>query len=327
MYRGRVIAAVVPAYKEERHIAQVIDTMPDSVDHIIVVDDCSPDATSERAAATQNQRLTLIRHEENQGVGGAILTGHAKALELGADIDVVFAGDGQMDPAYLPSLLDPIVDKGYGFTKANRFYSMSSFKGMPRHRVVGNVILSFLTKLASGYWHLFDPQNGYTAITADTLRRLDFDRIARRYEFENDLLINLNILDVRALDVPIPAYYAFETSTIRLGKVVPAISRLLFRSFFKRLVWKHVLRSFSPVALFFFCGMGLLVWSAVFGAWVIAQTLGDDAASTGTVLLAVAPFLIGVQLVLTALTLDIQDSRALTSPGDAPTTPVRTETP
>ncbi len=321
MYRGRVIAAVVPAYREESHIAGVISSMPDTVDHIVVVDDCSPDETFERAAATADPRLTLIHHETNQGVGGSILTAHAKALELGADIDVVFAGDGQMDPAYLPSLLDPIIDKGYGFTKANRFYSMTSFKGMPKYRVVGNVVLSFLTKLASGYWHLFDPQNGYTAITADTLRRLDFDRIAKRYEFENDLLINLNILDVRALDVPVPAVYGTETSTIKLTAVIPAISRLLFKSFFKRIMWKHVLRSFSPIALFLFTGLALLLWSVVFGVWVIAQTLGEDTASTGTVLLAVAPFLIGVQLLLSALTLDIQDSRALTSPGDAPMSP------
>ena len=175
MYEGHKIAAVVPAFKEEAHIARVVTTMPDIVDIIIVVDDCSPDATYDRAVETNDPRLTVIRHEENQGVGGAIMTAHAEAMRQGADIDVVFAGDGQMDPAYLPALLDPIVHDGYGFTKANRFYSSTSFRGMPAYRVFGNIVLSFLNKMASGYWNLFDPQNGYTATSRKALERLDFD--------------------------------------------------------------------------------------------------------------------------------------------------------
>ncbi|MFM7537852.1 MAG: glycosyltransferase family 2 protein [Acidimicrobiales bacterium] len=308
MYHGKRIAVVVPAYKEEALIATVITTMPEFVDHIVVIDDCSPDATSARANEVSDPRCEVIRHEVNQGVGGAILTGHRRALELGADVSVVMAGDAQMDPAYLPSLLDPICDHGYGFAKANRFFSSSSFKGMPPVRVFGNVVLSFLTKLASGYWHLFDPQNGYTAVTTDVLRRLDLDTIAKRYEFENDLLINLNILDVRATDVPIPAVYGAEVSGIRLGRVVPAITFLLVKGFWRRVLLKYVLRSFSPVALFLLVGLALLVWSVAFGLWVLWQTIGPPEASAGTVILCVVPFIVGVQLLISALTLDIQNT-------------------
>ncbi|MBK6669223.1 MAG: glycosyltransferase [Actinobacteria bacterium] len=305
MYEGHKIAAVVPAFKEEAHIARVVTTMPDIVDIIIVVDDCSPDATYDRAVETNDPRLTVIRHEENQGVGGAIMTAHAEAMRQGADIDVVFAGDGQMDPAYLPALLDPIVHDGYGFTKANRFYSSTSFRGMPAYRVFGNIVLSFLNKMASGYWNLFDPQNGYTATSRKALERLDFDRIAKRYEFENDFLMHLNILNVRARDVPIPAVYGDEVSTIKLGTLVPALLRLMSTGFLRRIMLKYVIGTFSPIALFLAVGTLLMLWSFGFGIWVLAQTIGPPEASTGTVLLCVGPALVGIQLLLSAFQLDI----------------------
>lgn len=308
MYKGAVVAASVPAHNEEGQIQKVITTMPSYVDHIVIVDDCSADATSLKVKELDDERVQLIRHEVNRGVGGAIITAHRRALELGADVCVVMAGDAQMDPAYLPQLLDPVIEGGYGFAKANRFFSMDSFRGMPRYRVFGNVLLSFMTKLASGYWNLFDPQNGYTAIRADVLQRMNLDRIAETYEFENDLLINLNILDVRATDVPIPAVYGDEVSGIKLGRVIPAIGRLLVKGFWKRLLWKYVFRGFSPVALFFFTGLALVGWGVLFGVWVLWHTIGPDVATTGTVLLSIVPFLIGVQLLLSALTLDIQQS-------------------
>jgi glycosyltransferase involved in cell wall biosynthesis len=315
MYESAVIAAVVPAYKEREHIARVILTMPAYVDHIVVVDDCSPDDTAEVARATGDPRLTVIRREKNGGVGAAIVTGHRAARELGADVNVVMAGDGQMDPEYLTRLLEPVVLQGYGFAKANRFHSMTSFAGMPRVRVFGSIVLSFATKFSSGYWHLFDPQNGYTALRREALDRLSLDRLAGGYSFENDLLIQLNILRVPAIDVPIPAVYGTEVSGIRLRKVVPELSRLLVTGFWRRFFYKYVLWSFSPVALFMFAGLALLTVSAVIGAWVVAHTLGEPVATTGSVLLAVTPFLLGVQLVLYALMLDIQESP------DSPMTP------
>jgi len=194
VYKERVIAAVVPAHNEAAHIRDVISGLPASVDFIVIVDDKSSDDTASLAETSGDARVHVIRHEHNTGVGGAIITGHKRALELGSDVNVIFAGDDQMDPAYLPQLLDPIVDEGYGFTKANRFYSSTSFEGMPSYRVFGNVLLSFANKAASGYWNLFDPQNGYTATTAEVLRRLDLDAISQGYEFENDFLLHLNIL-------------------------------------------------------------------------------------------------------------------------------------
>lgn len=306
MYAGQRVAVVVPAYREERHVGEVIRNAPGLVDHIIVVDDASPDATSEAARAVADPRVEVIRHEQNTGVGGAILTGHARAIELGADVAVVMAGDNQMDPAYLPTLLDPIVERGYGFTKANRFFSTTSFKGMPRHRVFGNVVLTFLTKVASGYWHLVDPQNGYTAVRTDVLRRLPLDKVAKRYEFENDLLIWLNILDVRALDVPVPAVYRDEVSSIRLGSVILRLLRLLFVGFWRRVWLKYVLWSFSPIALLLFTGSALVAFGILVGLWTLAHTLGPQTASAGTVLLAVTPFLVGTQMLIQALVLDIQ---------------------
>ena len=174
-------------------MADVIRSAPDLVDHIVVVDDASPDATSQAALSVADPRIEAIRHDRNTGVGGAISTSHRRAMELGADIDVVMAGDHQMDPAYLPALLDPIVNRADGFTKANRFFSTSTFRGMPGHRIFGNMVLTILTKVAAGYWDLVDPQNGYTAIRRTVLEQLPLHRIAERYEFQNDLLIWLNI--------------------------------------------------------------------------------------------------------------------------------------
>jgi len=274
MYKGLKVAAVVPAYNEAKLIVKTIETMPDYVDFIVVVNDCSTDETSERARTSGDPRVRVIDHEKNTGVGGAILDGHVRAIELGADVNVVMAGDAQMDPAFLPDLLDPIADHGYEFTKANRFFSRNSFAGMPKTRMLGSIVLSFATKVASGYWNLFDPQNGYTATKTSALRRLNFNSIARGYQFENDLLIWLNIANARARDVPIPAVYGEEISTMKIHKVAPAIASLLFRGFWRRMFLKHVLASFSPIALLFFTGLGLITFGLAVGVWVLVETLG-----------------------------------------------------
>lgn len=306
MFEGLRVAVVVPAFKEQAHIASVITSMPALVDYILVVDDASPDGTSAAASAVQDPRTEIIRHEHNKGVGGAIVTGHRRALELGADVSVVMAGDGQMDPLHLPRLLRPLVQDGFAFAKANRFYSATSYAGMPAHRVIGNVLLTFMTKAASGYWNLVDPQNGYTAITRECLERLPLDRLAERYEFENDQLIWLNILDARAVDVPIPALYGAEVSSIRLHAVVPRLTLLLFRGFWRRVWLKYVLWSFSAVALLLITVTLLLVFGTVVGIWAMIASIGAPEASTGTWLLAVAPSLVGIQLLVQALVLDIQ---------------------
>lgn len=308
MYHGARIAAVVPAYKEEKMIGTVIETMPDFVDHIVIVDDSSPDATSEVVSAIGSPRVSLIRHEVNKGVGGAIITGHRKALELGADVNVVMAGDAQMDPAFLPALLDRVTTDGYGFAKANRFFSPESFSGMPKYRVFGNIVLSFMTKLASGYWNLFDPQNGYTAVRAEVLKRVPLDHVSERYSFENDLLIHLNILQVPAVDVPIPAVYGEEVSSIKLRRVIPELISLLTGGFWRRIWYRYVLWSFSPIALLLVVGLVLFFFGLGVAIWVCFQIAASVVATAATVMLAALPLMIGTQMLISALQLDIQAS-------------------
>ncbi|GAB2464955.1 glycosyltransferase family 2 protein [Xylanimonas ulmi] len=308
VFEGARIAAVVPAYNEAKMIATVIETMPHFVDHIIVVDDCSSDGTSDVVQASADERVVLVRHETNKGVGGAIITGHRKAMALGADVNVIMAGDAQMDPDYLPPLLEQVTTHGYGFAKANRFFAPESFHGMPRYRVFGNIVLSFMTKFASGYWHLFDPQNGYTAIRTEVLRRLDLDRIAPRYSFENDLLIRLNILQVPAVDVPIPAVYGNEVSSIRLSKVVPELLTLLTVGFWRRIWYRYVLWSFSPIALLLVLGLLLSGFGLAVAIWVCFQIAASVVATAATVMLAAVPLMVGAQMLIGALQLDIQAS-------------------
>lgn len=318
MYKGLSVAVVVPARDEERHVGEVIRTLPAVVDHVVVVDDGSRDATAHvaREAAADlagvrgSTHVEVVSHDTGRGVGGAIVTGHRRALAAGADVVVVMAGDGQMDPAHLCGLVDPIADDGYGFTKANRFFAIGSFAGMPRGRVLGNVLLSFLTKAASGYWQLFDPQNGYTAVHRDALARIPLDRLRPGYEFENDLLIHLNIARVRAKDVPVPARYGDEVSGLRILRVTVRLSGLLFTGFWRRIWWKYVLQSFSPVALLLFSGLALVGFGLLVGAFVVVNTLGPATASAGTVLMSAAPLLSGLHLLIFALMLDIQESGA-----------------
>ncbi len=306
MYRDRVIAVVVPAFREERLIGETISGVPSFVDHLIVIDDASPDGTAAAAQSVGDPRVEVVRLEVNQGVGGAVLTGHQRATDLGAEISVVMAGDNQMDPAKLTLLLDPIIDEGYGFTKGNRFFSPTSMSGMPAHRAVGNMALTFLTKAASGYWNIVDPQNGYTAITAESLSLVPLDRVSRRYDFENDLLIWLNIANVRAKDVNIPARYGSELSTVRLRSFVPRVSALLFRGFWRRMWFKHMLWSFSPIALLFFSGFASLAFGLAVGLWVTAVAMGGQTPTAGTSVLAVVPFFCGFIMLIQALVLDIQ---------------------
>ena len=277
------------------------------VDHVIVVDDASSDGTSEVAKACTDPRLEVHRLPENQGVGGAIVHGHKRALELGCDVSVVMAGDAQMDPEYLPKLLDPIAEGEARFTKANRFYGEGSFEGMPRHRVVGNIALSFLTKAASGYWGLFDPQNGYTAIHRTALERLQLDRLAKRYEFENDLLIRLNVLRVAARDVPIPAVYGTEVSGLSVRRVAPRLLAMLWRGFWHRMWWKYVLQSFSAVALMFFTGLFLRGHRRGLQHLHDREHPGPTRRQPGHRAARCCPLLSGLHFLVSAMQLDIQE--------------------
>ncbi len=307
MYKNLCVAVVVPAFNESLLVGRTLRGVPDFVDSIVVIDDASTDETSAAVLAVDDPRVHLIRHETNTGVGGAICDGHRWALDKGADVCAIMSGDDQMDGRHLPALLDPIADEGIGFTKANRFGQVSVLSEMPIMRLIGNVALSFLTKLASGYWNLFDPQNGYTAIHRSALERIDLARIQRGYAFENDLLITLNIVGVRARDVPIPAVYGDEVSSLRIHREAPRLAALLFRGFWRRMILKYVFPSFSAIALLFFTGLALCTIGLAMGAVVIADSIGPKSATAGTVLLAVAPMLTGIHLLVQALVLDMAE--------------------
>ncbi len=309
MYKEKTIVIVVPAHNEARHIARVITTIPDFVDHLIVVDDCSQDGTSEAALACGDGRLMVLTTPSNQGVGGAVVLGYRKGLELGSDILVKMDGDGQMPPEYLATLLDAIVDQGYDYAKGNRFLVSDSLYQMPTKRLVGNMALTFLTKLASGYWHIFDPQNGYTAIKADALRTLNLEAIHKRFFFENDMLVHLKLLNFRVTDVGIPARYGEEESDISVLKTGVVFPVLLLRRYLRRIYQEYVLRDFSPIALFLFLGATLFLWGTFFGIYIWIQSfITQLPRSTGTIMLALLPLIMGFQLLLQAFVMDIQQS-------------------
>jgi dolichol-phosphate mannosyltransferase len=309
MYRDTRIHVVIPAYNVEPHIGTVLKDLPDFVDAVTVVDDGSTDCTLEAIGRNGDARVAVLRHPQNEGVGAAMVAGFRHALGLPDGIIVKMDGDGQMDPEDLPRLLDPIIDGQCDYAKGNRFLLQKELHRMPRHRLAGNFALTFLTKLASGYWNVFDPQNGYVAIRSAGLRLLDLDRLSRRYFFENDMLINLNIFDLRVKDVAMPARYGLERSSLSAWRVLASFPFHLFRGYWYRFYQKHVLRDFSAVALFILTGLPLLIFGTCFGAYTWLQSYRHNQfASTGTVMLSVLPFLVGFELVLQALVLEIKDS-------------------
>lgn len=254
MYRDKSVAVVVPCFKEEHQIAKVTSTMPDFVDRIVVVDDQSPDRTAEVVAelAKADPRIVLIQHEQNQGVGGAIASGYKWARDNGMDMAVVMAGDGQMDPADLPNLLDCVIDKGVNYVKGNRLLWRGAYSVIPKRRFFGNSILSLLTKIASGYWHVSDSQTGYTVADREVLQVIDWDRMYKRYGQPNDLLISLNIANFRVRDVPVrPVYGVGEISGIKIRRVIFTISNVLVKGWLRRMWIKYVVQDFHPLVFFY----------------------------------------------------------------------------
>ena len=309
MYRERRAAVVIPAFNVAPHIVGVIKGIPDFIDEIIVVEDAGTDETARIIRGLSEPRLTLVQHPANQGVGGAMVTGFRLAIDHGADVVVKMDGDGQMDPGFLTALLDPIVVDGYSYAKGNRFLWEDRLREMPKIRLAGSFCLTFLLKLASGYWHVFDPVNGYVAIDAVMLRKLPLHRIARRYFFESDMLIHLNVFRASVKDVPIPALYGGERSYMRLGQVAVTFPLYLLKGFWYRIYERHVLREFSPVAVFWVLGALLLSWGTGFGAFTWMKSIWSrHVATTGTVMLSVLPFTLGFQLVLQAILIEIQEA-------------------
>lgn len=309
MYKNQKIFAIVPAYNEEEHIEMVIKTIPDYVDKIIVVDDASKDNTFEIANKCDDSRLLILRNSVNQGVGGAILTGHKKAIELGGDVCAIMAGDGQMDPTYLPKLLDALIEEKFDYSKGNRFLEQGSLRGMPKLRIFGNIFLTFLSKIATGYWNIFDPQNGYTAINCNVLKELDLNNIEKDYNFENDMLFHLNIKKCRVKDVFIPSRYLYEKSHIKINKFIFRSIFFFLKKFIMRIWQRYILRDFHPIALLLLSGLILTLSGIFFGSYIIYLKLTYSMTpSTGTVMLSVIPFMLGFQLLLASFILDILET-------------------
>ena len=302
------IAVVIPAYGVERDIQSVLGGLPDYIKHIIVVNDASPDSSAELviAAAQKDRRIILISHAKNQGVGGAMVTGFRKALELGTQVVIKLDGDGQMDPAHIPSLIKPLIQGKADYVKGNRFHDFESLQQMPFIRRLGNLGLSFLTKAATGYWRIFDPTNGFFAIRTEVLAQLPFDKIDPRYFFETSMLANLYLLGALVMDVFIPARYGNENSNLSIRRTLFEFPFKLILTFFRRILLKYFIYDFSMMSLYLMTGIPMLLFGGIFGGikW-IQYASKNIPAPTGTVMLPTLSVILGIQILLSAVEIDM----------------------
>jgi glycosyltransferase involved in cell wall biosynthesis len=311
VYEGKTVAVVVPAYNEEALVGSTVSGIPGFADRIFVVDDGSTDATSERAQSADG-RVEVISHERNKGVGAAIISGYRRAIQEKADVTCVMAADGQMDPDDLETLVRAVALDECDYAKANRLFTGQAWEIIPRTRYLGNAMLSFLTKIASGYWHVADSQSGYTAVNLDTLKLLDLERVYRRYGFPNDMLVHLNVVNRRVRDYPSrPIYGVGERSGIRLRRVVPRISWLLVKSFFWRLREKYVIRDFHPLVLFYSLGFLLLAAGIILGLIETGLRIAGNAIPFATIVLVALFVISGLQLLLFAMWFDMESNKDL----------------
>ena len=314
MLDGKRVAVVIPAYNEEQLLGSTVEGVPGFVDRIYIVDDKSKDATVEqaKALAQSDPRVHLIEHEQNAGVGAAIVTGYKQALVDGIGVTAVMAADNQMDPEDLQHLCEPVARGELDYAKANRLFTGQAWELIPRYRYLGNAVLSMLTKIASGYWHVADSQSGYTAVSLRYLELLDLERIYPRYGFPNDMLVHLNVVNARVRDVPSrPIYGVGERSGIKLRKVVPRISWLLLKGFFWRLREKYVIRDFHPLVFFYFFGLVMSVAGLGLGiALIVLRSLGHAITAATGVLVALL-LIFGSQFTLFAMWFDMESNKDL----------------
>ena len=308
MISDKTIITVIPAYNVQYQITDTIEGIKSFVDYIIVVDDCSSDNTNDIVKGISDDRVILLKNLKNQGVGGATTAGFKKGLDLGGDIFIKFDGDGQMDPGRMEELIKPLFD-GYDYAKGNRFIHSNELNTMPTVRIIGNFILTFLTKLASGYWKIFDPQNGYVAINREALMKLPLDNLYKRYFFENDMLVNLNIDRSKVVDVSMPAIYGDEKSSLKIRKIIFTFPSLLFGRFIRRIYKKYILYDFSVIGFFYIVGLILMLFGSIFGSyhWIKSVYTGY-VATTGTVMIAVLPIMLGFQMFLQGIVLEIEQN-------------------
>lgn len=301
------IAAVVPVFRERSRVARVLERFGPEVARIYVVDDACPEETGRMVQQScHDPRVRVLFHAENRGVGAATMTGYAQALADGADIVVKVDGDGQMDPALIPLLAAPIVRGEADYVKGNRFHNLDGLASMPTVRLLGNAVLSFVTKISTGYWNIFDPNNGFTAIHAAVLRELPLDRIDERFFFESDMLFRLNTLQAVVVDVPMRAVYRTEESKLKVSRAFVDFSVRHVRNALRRVFYSYYLRNFNVASLQIVFGTLFVAFGTIFGTieWLASARAGE-AATTGTVMLAALPVLVGVQLLLAFASYDM----------------------
>jgi glycosyltransferase involved in cell wall biosynthesis len=312
VFEGKRVGVVVPAYDEEALIGATLGGIPELVDRIIVVDDGSSDRTSERAQAVGDPRVEVLSHEQRSGVGAATVTGYRRALADGIDVVVVMNGDNQMDPEDLPKLVAPVARGELDYAKANRLASGQAWQLIPKTRFFGNAILSMLTKVASGYWHVADSQSGYTVVSREMLELLDLDHIYTNYGFPNDMLVHLNVWNARVRDFPSrPIYGVGERSNMRYRHVVPRIAWLLVRGFFWRLWEKYVKRDFHPLVFFYVMGFIATLAGVLLGLVVVGYRIAGYSIPIATVVLVALLVISGLQFTLFAMWFDMETNKDL----------------
>lgn len=315
------VAVVIPSYRVTRHILDVIARIGDDCNQIFVVDDACPDGSGQYVIDhCTDPRVRVVRNPRNLGVGGAVMTGYRAALSAGADILVKIDGDGQMPPELLGRFIRPILDGQADYTKGNRFYDLAMVRSMPPVRLMGNAGLSFMSKASSGYWDIFDPTNGYTAIHARVAAHLPFERISERYFFESDLLFRLNTLRAVVVDIPMAARYHDEVSNLKISRILGDFLTGHIRNFSKRLFYNYFLRDMSAASLQLLLGIALVAGGAGYGGfkWLIQS---GAPATAGTVMLAALPIILGLQLLLAFLMWDMQSVPRMPISGRLPPDP------
>jgi glycosyltransferase involved in cell wall biosynthesis len=315
MYNDKTVCVVVPAYNEEKLICRVIETMPGFIDKIVIVDDKSSDKTAEvvrQYIEKQGSRIVLIVHEKNQGVGAAIATGYKWAKENKIFATAVMAGDAQMDPEDLPALLDPVVKGEIDYSKGNRLFTGNAWNIIPKVRYLGNSFLSLFTKIASGYWHIADSQTGYTVINLKALELIDIDKIYKRYGMPNDMLVKLNIYNMKVRDVPIkPVYNIGEDSGIRIHAVVPKLSWLLLKCFLYRMKEKYIIRDFHPLIFFYAFGLLFDIATVVLFVRLFYIWFSQGHIPPINALAAMFCFITAIQFTLFAMWFDMESNKEL----------------
>jgi len=304
------IAVVIPCYRVRHHILDVLQGIGPTVSHIVVVDDACPEMSGKWVQENnQDPRVQVIFHDINRGVGGAVMTGYRTAIESGADILVKIDGDGQMDPALIERFVRPIARGQADYTKGNRFYDLTHLGEMPGLRLIGNAALSFMAKMSTGYWNIFDITNGYTAIHVKVVQLLPLEKISARYFFETDILFRLNLVRALVVDIPMDAKYAGESSSMRIGRIAGEFLWKHVRNFSKRMFYNYFLRDMSVASLELLIGLSMLLFGVVFGVsqWLHSWQSGIGA-PLGTVMLAALPTMLGIQFLLAFIGFDVANT-------------------